>query len=349
MSQPTAIIIGITGQDGGYLAKSLLEKGYRVIGAIRRSSILTLPRLVELGVVNDVELETLDIQELPNIIRLIETTGASEIYNLGGQSSVQASFQQPIYTVETAGLGTLRLLEAINLVGKGVRLYQASSSEIFGRNDAAVDSRLVDESTLMRPRSPYGAAKLFGHWVVVNYREAHDLFAVSGILFNHESPLRGLEFVTRKITATLAQQATGNQQVLRLGNLDSRRDWSYAGDFVEAMWKMLQVDEADDYVVASGATHSVRDWVEIASQHLGFEMAWEGEGVDEVGFDKKTGRQLVNIDKAFFRPSEPEPMLGDPSKASEKLNWKPEVNFAELVEMMAKADYDRAKAGGDWF
>lgn len=341
----TAVIIGITGQDGAYLARLLLERGYRVIGAMRRSSTLTVPRLVELGVMEDVIIRTLDVQELPNICRLLEETRADEIYNLGGQSSVQVSFAQPIYTAETAGLGTIRLLEAMRLIGGPTRLFQASSSEIFGSSHDGV----VREGNAMQPRSPYGAAKLLSHWSLVNYREAHNLFGVSGLMFNHESPLRGLDFVSRKITATLSLIAAGSQQVLRLGGLDAQRDWSFAGDMVEAMWLSLQGEAAQDYVLASGKLHTVRDWVEKSAQSLGLELAWEGEGVEERGYDRKTGRQLVCVDPHFFRPSEPRPMVGDSTKAYTELGWKPKVNFDNLVEMMTKKDYDRAQSGGDWF
>ena len=285
------------------------------------------------------------MQELPNMCRLIEETGADEIYNLGGQSSVQVSFQQPIYTVETAGLGTLRLLEAIRITGGHARLFQASSSEIFGRTETP----LVNENTPMQPRSPYGAAKLFAHSVLVNYREAHNMHCASGILFNHESPMRSLEFVSRKITTSLAQIICGGQGVLRLGNLDTSRDWSYAGDVVRAMWAMMQTDRADDFVVASGKMHKVRDWVEGVCSFLEVDLVWEGVGVDEIGLDRKTGRKLVEIDPAFFRPLEPMALMGDSSKANRALNWFPEVDFLGLVEMMAKRDYDRARHGGDWF
>lgn len=341
----TAIIIGITGQDGAYLSRLLLDKGYSVIGAVRRSSTLTVPRLAEMGVVDDVQLRTLDIQELPNICRLLEETGAQEIYNLGAQSSVQVSFAQPIYTAETAGLGTIRLLEAIRITGGQARLFQASSSEVFGRMQGGT----VAETTPMQPRSPYGVAKLLAHWSLVNYREAHNLFCCSGLMFNHESPFRGMEFVTRKITATLALIACGGQNVLRLGNLDTRRDWSFAGDMVRAMWLMLQHDTPNDYVVASGVTHSVRDWVEATAMCLGINIVWEGEGVHERGLDRATGREIVAIDENFFRPSEPDALAGDSRRIREALGWSPQVNFDALVEMMAKSDYDRAKAGGDWF
>lgn len=343
--QPVALIIGITGQDGAYLARLLLDKGYRVIGAIRRSSTLTLPRLVELDIVDRIEMRALELHELPSIIRLLRETKATEVYNLGGQSSVQVSFEQPIYTGETVGLGTLRLLEAIRLAGGQARLFQASSSEIFGQMEAG----MVNEASPMHPRSPYGVAKLYAHWSLVNYREAHDLYAVSGLMFNHESPLRGMDFVTRKITATLAQLACGSQTVLRLGNVDAQRDWGFAGDFVEAMWRMMQGEKPQDYVVASGQLHSVRDWVNRAAQAVGFDLAWEGEGVAEKAYDRQSGRELVIIDRQFYRPSEPHALIGDASQARHKLDWHPKIDFDGLVEMMVQRDYDRAKAGGDWF
>ena len=341
----TAIIIGVTGQDGGYLAQLLLSKGYRVIGGLRRSSTLNLPRLSELGIVGDLDLRTIDMQELPNMCRLIEDTGADEIYNLGGQSSVHVSFQQPIYTAESVGLGTLRLLEAIRITGGQARLFQASSSEIFGRTQTS----RVNEATPMQPRSPYGVAKLFSHSLLVNYREAYDIHCASGILFNHESPMRSLEFVSRKITTTLAQIACGGQGVLRLGNLDTSRDWSYAGDVVRAMWQMMQVDQADDFVIASGKLHSVRDWVERVCAFHNFDLEWDGAGDKECAFDKKTGRKLVVVDPAFYRPLEPMALSGDSQKAYKDLNWTPEVDFDALVEMMAKRDYDRACDDGNWF
>lgn len=345
MSQKTALITGITGQDGAYLARSLVDKGYRVVGAVRRSSTLNLPRLVSLEVAQEVELKTLDMQDFTSIVRLIEEVEPNEIYNLGGQSSVQASFQQPLYTGETSGLGPLRLMEAVKLVLPEARLFEASSSEIFGLKAKGS----ANETQGFYPRSPYGVAKLFAYWAVVNYREAYGLHASNGIMFNHESPLRGMEFVTRKITATLAQIACGGQQTLLLGNLDNARDWGFAGDYVEAMWAMLQQDEGDNYVVATGQTHTVKQFVELAAKAVGLDIEFEGEGLEAKGMDRKTGRQMIGVSQNFYRPSEPDPMVGDASKAREKLNWKPSVNFEALVRMMAQSDLKRAREEQVWY
>ena len=344
-AKKTALITGITGQDGAYLAKLLLEENYRVVGAVRRASTLNLPRLAALKIDRDIELQTLDVQDLTNIVRMIETVQPDEIYNLSGQSSPQASFQQPLYTGETSGLGTLRILEAIRLIKASARFYQASSSEIFGQ--AQGDTQ--NETTDFRPKSPYGVAKLYAHWMVINYRQAYDLHASSGILFSHESPLRGMDFVTRKITTTLAQIACGSQEMLQLGNVDNARDWGFAGDYVEAMWLMLQQEMADDFVIATGQTHSVRDFVNRAATVMGFDLAWEGRGVDTKGFDTKTGRQIVGVSPHFYRPSEPDPMIGDASKAHRILGWQPKIDFEKLVIMMAESDLERARNGQVWY
>ena len=344
-AKKTALITGVTGQDGAYLAKLLLEKNYRVVGAMRRASTLNLPRLAALNIDRDVELQTLDVQDLTCIVRMIETIQPDEIYNLSGQSSPQASFQQPLYTGETSGLGTLRLLEAIRLMKASARFYQASSSEIFGQ--AQGDKQ--NETTDFRPKSPYGVAKLYAHWMVINYRQAYDLHASSGILFSHESQLRGMDFVTRKITATLAQIACGSQEMLQLGNVDNARDWGFAGDYVEAMWRMMQQEVADDFVIATGQTHSVRDFVNRAATVMGFDLAWEGRGVDAKGFDAKTGRQIVGVSPHFYRPSEPDPMIGDASKAHRILGWQPKIDFEKLVIMMAESDLERARNGQVWY
>jgi GDPmannose 4,6-dehydratase len=312
---------------------------------VRRASTLNLPRLAALKIDRDVELQTLDVQDLTNIVRMIETVQPEEIYNLSGQSSPQASFQQPLYTGETSGLGTLRILEAIRLMKASVRFYQASSSEVFGQ--AQGDTQ--NETTDFRPKSPYGVAKLYAHWMVINYRQAYDLHASSGILFSHESPLRGMDFVTRKITATLAQIACGSQEMLQLGNVDNARDWGFAGDYVEAMWRMVQQEVADDFVIATGQTHSVRDFVNRAATVMGFDLAWEGRGVDAKGFDAKTGRQIVGVSPHFYRPSEPDPMIGDASKANRILGWQPKIDFEKLVIMMAESDLERARNGQVWY
>jgi GDPmannose 4,6-dehydratase len=306
---------------------------------------LNLPRLAALNIDRDVELQTLDVQDLTSIVRMIENIQPDEIYNLSGQSSPQASFQQPLYTGETSGLGTLRLLEAIRLMNASARFYQASSSEIFGQAQGDMQNEITD----FRPKSPYGVAKLYAHWMVINYRQAYDLHASSGILFSHESPLRGMDFVTRKITATLAQIACGSQEMLQLGNVDNARDWGFAGDYVEAMWRMVQQEVADDFVIATGQTHSVRDFVNRAATVMGFDLAWEGRGVDAKGFDAKTGRQIIGVSPHFYRPSEPDPMIGDASKANRILGWQPKIDFEKLVIMMAESDLERARNGQVWY
>jgi GDPmannose 4,6-dehydratase len=344
-TQKTALITGVTGQDGAYLTKLLLEKNYRVVGAMRRASTLNLPRLAALGIADDVELMTWDMQDFISITQLIKDVAPDEIYNLGGQSSVQASFKQPLYTAQTSGRGTMSLLEAMRIIAPEARLFEAASSEVFGQN---ADGK-VDESHDFHPRSPYGVAKLFAYWSVVNYREAYNLHASSGIMFNHESPLRGMDFVTRKITTTLAQIACGGQQMLMLGNLDNARDWGFSGDYVEAMWLMLQQEMADDYVIASGETHAVRDFVTLAAAAMGMEIEFEGEGLEARGLDKKTGRQLVGVSADFYRPIEPDPLVGNAAKAQKQLGWKPKTDFAKLVTMMAESDLQRARNGQVWY
>ena len=340
-----ALITGLTGQDGAYLAQFLLHKGYHVVGAVRRSSSLNLARLSELGIAKDIEFVNFELHELSNVIRTLENVAADEIYNLAAQSFVAASFEQPLYTAQISGIGTMRLLEALRTVKSQARFYQASTSEMFGK----VQGSPQNEQTPFYPRSPYGVAKLFAHWSVVNYRESFDLHASSGILFNHESPLRGLEFVTRKITAHLAQIANGSDIVLRLGNLDARRDWGFAGDYVEAMWLMLQQDKADDYVIATGKTFTVRDFVEKAGQHMGFDIVWQGEGSDTVGIDRRTGKRLVEIDPVFYRPAEVDVLTGDADKAEKTFGWQARTDFDALVTMMAEADLKRAQSGTVWF
>ncbi len=341
----TALITGVTGQDGAYLAQFLLQKGYRVIGATRRSSTLNLPRLAALDLVGKIEVITLDVQDFTSIMRVLQELQPDEIYHLGGQSSVQVSFQQPLYTAEATGQGGLRILEAIKLAAPEARLFHASSSEIFGH--AAIGE--VDETTDFQPASPYGVAKLFAHWSVVNHREAHGLHASSGILFNHESPMRGMDFVTRKITATLAQIACGSQNMLMLGNLDNARDWGFAGDYVEAMWAMLQQPKADDYVIATGKTHNVRQFIDLVGQAVGLDIVFEGEGLDTKGFERKTGRQIIGVSAHFYRPSEPDPLCGNASKAKAAFGWQPSVTFEQLATMMAEADLQRARDGQVWY
>ena len=340
-----ALITGITGQDGAYLAKFLVEKDYQVYGAVRRSASLNLARLAALDVAEHVTFINYDANELSNIMRVLEQTQPDEIYNLAAQSFVQASFEQPLYTAQISGVGTMRLLEAMRTLKMQARFYQASTSEMFGH----VRETPQTEMTPFYPRSPYGVAKLFAHWSVVNYREAFNMHASSGILFNHESPLRGMEFVTRKITSQLAKLACGDEGVLELGNLDAQRDWGYAPDYVKAMWLMMQQDQPDDYVIATGQTHSVRAFLEHAAKVMGFELVWEGEGLKERGLDRQSGRLLVKINPDFFRPAEVDILIGDASKATKKLGWQPEMSFEALVTCMAEADLKRAQEGARWF
>ncbi len=338
----TALITGITGQDGAYLARLLLSKGYRVVGALRRSSAANDGRLRELGIADAVERVDLDLFETTNILRALDRTKPDEIYNLAAQSFVAVSFEQPIYTAEIDALGPARLLEAVRHAGRGgPRFYQASTSEMFGKVQAVPQ----DESTPFYPRSPYGVAKLYAHWLTVNYRESYGLHASSGILFNHESPLRGIDFVTRKITYSLALVRHGKLDTLRLGNLDARRDWGYAEDYVEGMWRMLQQPEADDYVLATGETRTVREFVERAAEPLGFDIAWDGSGDAEVGVDRRSGRRIVAVDPAFYRPAEVDLLVGSYAKAERGLVWAPRTPFAEMVAMMAEADDRRVRDG----
>lgn len=336
-----ALITGITGQDGAYLSKLLLEKGYEVYGAFRRTSDLNLNRLRFLGIDDKIKFIPLELLEFTNIYRAIEKVQPDEIYNLGAQSFVALSFEEPIFTADVTGVGTLRTLETIRAVNPKIKFYQASSSEMFGKVQAVPQN----EKTPFYPRSPYAVSKLFAHWATVNYRESYGIFACSGILFNHESPLRGLEFVTRKITTGVARIKCGLQDRIVLGNLDSKRDWGYALEYVEAMWLMLQQPNPDDYVVATGTTHSVREFVEMTFHHIGVAVGWQGKGVDEKGIDKKTGKVIVEISPEFFRPSEVDILTGDYSKAKEKLGWQPKVKFEELVHMMAEADIKMLKEG----
>lgn len=330
----TALITGITGQDGAYLSKLLLEKGYEVYGAFRRTSELHLNRMKFLGVEKEIKFTPLELLEVTNIHRTIETVKPDEIYNLGAQSFVALSFEQPVFTADVTALGSLRLLEVIRDINPKIKFYQASSSEMFGR---AKDSP-QNEMTPFYPRSPYAISKLFAHWAAINYRESYGIFACSGILFNHESPLRGLEFVTRKITHAAARIKMGLQDELCLGNLDSSRDWGYAPEFVEAIWLMMQQPEPDDYVIATGETHSVREFVETAFTEIGIHIEWSGKGIEEKGVDKATGKTIVKIDPQFFRPAEVDILRGDYSKAKSKLGWSPKTTFKELVRIMVRHD-----------
>jgi GDPmannose 4,6-dehydratase len=341
-----SLITGITGQDGAYLAEFLLGKGYEVHGVKRRASSFNTDRIDHLyrdpherGV--KLHLHYGDLTDATNLIRIIQQVQPDEIYNLAAQSHVAVSFETPEYTANSDALGTLRILEAIRILGleKKTRFYQASTSEMFG----LVQEVPQKETTPFYPRSPYGAAKVYAHWITVNYREAYGLFACSGILFNHESPIRGETFVTRKITRGLARIAEGLEECLYLGNMDALRDWGHARDYVKAQWLMLQQEVAEDFVIATGEQHSVREFVEKAGAALGFEIAWQGSGVDEQGVDRKSGRVIVKVDPRYFRPTEVDTLLGDPSKARAKLGWRAETSFADLVREMTAADLEIAK------
>ena len=341
MADKVALITGVTGQDGAYLARLLLAKGYVVHGVKRRSSSFNTARLDDLYV-DPREHETRfflhygDLTDATNLIRIMQETRPDEVYNLGAQSHVQVSFETPEYTGNSDALGTLRLLEAIRILGldKTTRFYQASTSELYGK----VQETPQRETTPFYPRSPYAAAKLYAYWITVNYREAYGMHASNGILFNHESPLRGETFVTRKITRAVASIEAGLQSTLFLGNLDAKRDWGHARDYVEGMWRMLQQNVPDDYVLATGETHAVREFVELAFGHVGRTLVWKGKGVDETGVDAKTGAVLVRIDPRHFRPTEVDLLLGDPSKARDRLGWVHSTPFTELVREMVVAD-----------
>lgn len=334
-----ALITGITGQDGAYLTKFLLEKNYEVHGLIRRASIERFDRIEEYLNHPNVHLHYGDMTDSANIIRLISEIKPNEVYNLAAMSHVKVSFDTPEYTANADGIGTLRLLEAIHILGleKKTKIYQASTSELFGK----VQETPQSETTPFYPRSPYAAAKMYAYWITVNYREAYDIFACNGILFNHESPLRGETFVTRKITLAVAAIKNGRQDCLYLGNLDAKRDWGFAGDYVEAMWLILQQEKPDDFVIATGETRTVREFVECAFKEAGIQIEWHGSGLDEKGIDVSTGNIIVAVDPRFFRPTEVELLLGNPSKAKEKLGWKPKTTFHQLVEAMVKHDLEK--------
>ncbi|MFH0829330.1 MAG: GDP-mannose 4,6-dehydratase [Candidatus Kerfeldbacteria bacterium] len=336
-----ALITGITGQDGSYLSEFLLEKNYEIHGIVRRASSFNRERIEHLlndpSNRNKLKLHYGDLSDSSSINQIIKTVKPDEIYHLGAQSHVRISFDIPEYTGDVTALGTLRILDAIKESGINTKFYQASSSEMFGK----VTEIPQKESTPFHPRSPYGVAKVYAYWATVNYRESYNLFACNGILFNHESPRRGENFVTRKITISLAQIKAGKMESFSLGNLDAKRDWGFAGDYIKAMWMMLQAPKPDDYVIATGETHTVREFVELAAQHLGIELTWEGKGLKERGIDKKTGNTIVTIDPRFFRPAEVDLLIGDATKAKEQLGWKPEVSFTTLVEIMMKADLKR--------
>jgi GDPmannose 4,6-dehydratase len=325
-----ALITGITGQDGSYLTELLLQKGYEVHGIVRRASLINTDRIDH--VYDSINLHYGDLTDSTNLVRVIQQVQPDEIYNLGAQSHVKVSFEMPEYTGMVDGLGTLRILEAVRLLGmeKKTRIYQASTSEMFGKVQEIPQS----ETTPFYPRSPYGVAKVYGYWIVKNYRESYGLHASSGILFNHESPRRGETFVTRKITRGLSRISTGQQDILYLGNLNAKRDWGHAKDFVEAMWLMLQQDEPDDYVIATGKQYSVKEFVEEAAPYFGLRIEWMGEGLDEIGFDWNTKKPVIKVDSRYFRPAEVETLLGDATKAKEKLGWEPKISFEQLVEDM---------------
>ncbi|EKT4549940.1 GDP-mannose 4,6-dehydratase [Flavobacterium psychrophilum] len=338
-----AIITGITGQDGAYLAELLLSKGYEVYGTYRRSSSMNFWRIEELGIQNNPNLHLLeyDLNDQTSNIRLIDKVQPDEIYNLAAQSFVGVSFDQPISTAQTTGIGALHLLEAIRIINPKIRFYQASTSEMFGK----VQQVPQTEDTPFYPRSPYGFSKLFAHWATINYRESYDIFGVSGILFNHESPLRGREFVTRKITDTVAKISLKKQSILELGNLDAQRDWGYAKEYVEGMYKMLQYKDAETFVLATNKTFTVKTFVELSFKQIGVDLVWKGQGVDEKGFNQKTNELLVQINPAFFRPSEVELLIGDAKKANNLLNWHPETSLEKLCSIMVEADIRRNTNG----
>lgn len=338
-----AIVTGITGQDGAYLAEFLLSKGYAVYGTYRRTSSVNFWRIEELGIDQHPELHLVeyDLTDLSTSIRLLQNTSATEVYNLAAQSFVGVSFEQPITTLAITGAGPVNLLEAIRIVNPEIRFYQASTSEMFGKVQAIPQV----ESTPFYPRSPYGIAKLYAHWMTINYRESYGIFGASGLLFNHESPLRGREFVTRKITDGMAKIKLGLLDVLELGNLDAKRDWGYAKEYVDGMWRMLQADKADTYVLATNRTETVRDFVSMAAKAAGFTLAWQGSAEDEVGIDIKTNQILVRVNPRFYRPAEVGLLIGNPEKARLELGWEPHTTLEQLCQMMVEADIRRNQAG----
>lgn len=339
----SSIITGITGQDGAYLAQLLLEKGYAVYGTYRRTSSVNFWRIEELGIHRhpNLHLVEFDLTDMSAAIRLLQKSEATEVYNLAAQSFVGVSFDQPVTTAEITGIGPLNLLEAIRIVNPKIRFYQASTSEMFGLVQAVPQI----ESTPFYPRSPYGVAKLYAHWMTVNYRESYDIFGSSGILFNHESPLRGREFVTRKITDSIAKISLGKLDVLELGNLDAKRDWGYAKEYVEGMWRMLQADKPDTYVLATNRTETVRDFVSMACKAAEIDIAWEGTNEQERGIDAATGKTIVAINPRFYRPAEVDLLIGNPEKAKQELGWEPKTTLEELCRMMVEADLRRNEQG----
>ncbi len=339
----TAVVTGVTGQDGAYLAKFLLDAGYRVYGTFRRTSSVNFWRIQELGIENHPELQLVeyDLTDLSSSIRLLNESKATEVYNLAAQSFVGVSFEQPVTTAEITGIGPLNLLEAIRIVNPDIRFYQASTSEMFGQVQAVPQV----ESTPFYPRSPYGVAKLYAHWMTVNYRESYGIFGASGILFNHESPLRGREFLTRKVSDGIAKIKLGKLDVLELGNLDAKRDWGFAKEYVEGMWRMLQAQTPDTYVLATNRTETVRDFVTMAAQAVGFDLQWQGEAENEIGIDRLTGRTLVRVNPKFYRPAEVDLLIGNPEKARKELGWEPKTTLEQLCQMMVEADVKRNESG----
>ena len=338
-----ALVTGITGQDGAYLAELLLEKGYEVTGTYRRTSSVNFWRIEELGIQSHPKLKLVeyDLTDLSSSIRLLQTAQPDEIYNLAAQSFVGVSFEQPVTTAEITGIGPVNLLEAIRIVNPKIRFYQASTSEMFGKVQAVPQK----EDTPFYPRSPYGVAKLYAHWMTVNYRESYGIFGSSGILFNHESPLRGREFVTRKITDSVAKIHLGKLDVLELGNMDAKRDWGFAKEYVEGMWRILQADHPDTYVLATNRTETVRDFVTMAFKAVDVALEWSGKDEHEVGTCKKTGKVLVRVNPKFYRPAEVDLLIGDPAKAQKELGWKPSTTLEQLCQMMVEADLRRNQAG----
>jgi GDPmannose 4,6-dehydratase len=338
-----ALVTGITGQDGAYLAELLLEKGYHVTGSYRRTSSVNFWRIEELGIQNHANLHLVeyDLTDLSSTIRLLQAGQFDEIYNLAAQSFVGVSFEQPVTTAEITGIGPVNLLEAIRIVNPKIRFYQASTSEMFGKVQAIPQQ----EDTPFYPRSPYGIAKLYAHWMTVNYRESYGIFGSSGILFNHESPLRGREFVTRKITDTVAKIKLGKQELLELGNLDAKRDWGYAKEYVEGMWRILQADQPDTYVLATNRTETVRDFVTMAFKAVDIQIEWQGKDAQETGHDAQNGKVLVRISPKFYRPAEVDLLIGNPAKAIQELGWQAKTSLEDLCKMMVEADLRRNRAG----
>lgn len=341
-----AIVTGITGQDGAYLAQLLLEKGYAVYGTFRRTSSVNFWRIEELDIYNhpNLHLVEYDLTDLSSSIRLLQTTEATEVYNLAAQSFVGVSFEQPVTTAEITGLGAVNLLEAIRIVNPKVRYYQASTSEMFGKVQAIPQV----EDTPFYPRSPYGVAKLYAHWMTVNYRESYGIFGSSGILFNHESPLRGREFVTRKITDSVAKIKLGKLDVMELGNLDAKRDWGFAKEYVDGMWRMLQADEPDTFVLATNRTETVRDFVRMAFKGAGIDVNFKGSAEAEMAVDTATGKTVMRVNPRFYRPAEVDLLIGNPAKAKEKLGWQPQTSLEQLCQMMVEADLRRNREGASF-